>query len=70
MYLRIVCDTKYPKRGSVPSPPLPSIPLNGKNRQLVTDEPVEFEKYPVEVGDFRRITGHFRGICRRIYLIK
>ena len=27
----------------------------GKNRQLVTNE-------PVEVGDFKRITDHFRGI--------
>ena len=34
----------------------------GKNRQSVTDELVEFEKYLVEVGDFRRITDHFRGI--------
>ena len=29
---------------------------------LVTDEPVEFEKYPVEVQDCRKITDHFRGI--------
>jgi hypothetical protein len=29
------------------------------NRQLVTDEPVEFEKIPAEVQDFRRITNHF-----------
>jgi hypothetical protein len=35
----------------------------GENRHLVTDEPVEFEKQPVEVQDFGRITGHFRGIC-------
>ena len=34
-----------------------------ENRRLVTDEPVEFEKPPVEVGDFRRMTWHFRGIC-------
>jgi hypothetical protein len=35
---------------------------------LVTDDqPVEFEKYRVEVRDFRRITDHFRGIYRRIY---
>ena len=38
-----------------------------KNWQLVTDEPVEFEKEPVEVGAFRRITDHFRGIYS-IYL--
>ena len=42
--------------------------MSGKNRRLVTDEPVEFEKEPVEVGDFRRITDQFRGIYRRIYL--
>ena len=35
-----------------------------ENRQLVTDEPVEFEKYTVEVQDCRRITDHFRGIYR------
>ena len=40
----------------------------GENRQLVTDEPVEFEKEPVEVHqDCRISTGHFRGIYR-IYL--
>ena len=38
-----------------------------ENRQLVTNEPVEFEKQPVEVQDFRRITDHFRGI-HGIYL--
>ena len=36
--------------------------LLGENRRLVTDEPVEFEKSPVEVGDLRRITNHFGGI--------
>ena len=39
----------------------------GENRQLVTDDPVEFEKLPVEVQDCRKITDHFRGIYR-IYL--
>ena len=39
----------------------------GENRRLVTDVPVEFEKWLVEVGDFRRITNHFRGTYRRIY---
>ena len=34
----------------------------GENRQLGTDEPVEFEKEPVEVQDCRRITDRFRGI--------
>ena len=36
----------------------------GKNQQLVTNEPVEFEKQLVEVLDCRKITGHFRGIYR------
>ena len=40
----------------------------GENRRLGTDDPVEFEKQPVEVRNFRRITGHSRGIYRRIYL--
>ena len=39
-------------------------PMIGEHRQLVTNEPVEFEKYPVEVQDCRKITGHFRGIYR------
>ena len=46
-------------------------PLNallGKNRQLVTDEPIEFEELQVEVGDFRRITDRFKRIYGRIYL--
>ena len=40
-------------------------PTIGKNRHLVTDEPVEFEKWPVEVHqDCSKITDHFRGIHR------
>ena len=39
----------------------------GENWQLVTDEPVEFEKKPTEVQDFRRSTDHFKRI-REIYL--
>ena len=35
-----------------------------ENRELVTDEPVEFEKLQVEVQDRREITDHFRGIYR------
>ena len=38
--------------------------MSGKNRQLIADEAVEFEKSPVEVQDFRRITDQFRGIYR------
>jgi hypothetical protein len=37
--------------------------MSGKNRWLVTDE-------PVEVGDSRRTTDKFKGIYTRIYLIK
>ena len=36
----------------------------GENWQLVTDEPVEFEKLPVEVQDRKKITDHFRGIYK------
>ena len=36
----------------------------GENRHLVTDEPVEFEKEPVEVQDCRKSTDHFRGMYR------
>ena len=36
----------------------------GENRQLVTDEPGEFQKWLVEVQDCRKITGHFRRIFR------
>jgi hypothetical protein len=36
--------------------------MSGKNRRLVTDELVKFEKSLAEVGDFRRITDHFKGI--------
>ena len=35
-----------------------------ENRHLVTEEPVEFKKSPVEVGDCRKITDRFRGIYR------
>ena len=44
-----------------------NISLLGENRRLVADELVEFEKpAPVEVGDFRRITDHCRGIYKNI----
>ena len=36
----------------------------GENRQLVTNEPAEFEKSLVEVQDYRKIANHFRGIYR------
>ena len=35
-----------------------------ENQRLVTNEPVEFEKYSIEVRDFARITDHVRGIYR------
>ena len=38
----------------------------GENRELVANEPVEFEKkQPVEVQDCRIITDHFRGIYKK-----
>jgi hypothetical protein len=37
--------------------------MNAENRcSLVTDAPVELERYPVEVQDLRKITDRFRGI--------
>ena len=41
--------------------------MNGKNRPLATDEPVEFEEKPVQDQNFRKTTDHFREIYR-IYL--
>ena len=41
-----------------------STTMIGENRQLVTNEPVEFEKSPVEVQDCRKINDYFRGIYR------
>ena len=38
--------------------------MSGKNRRLVADKQVGFEKSPVEVGDFRRFTDRFRGVYR------
>ena len=35
----------------------------GENRQLVTDQLVEFEEEAVEVRDCRKFTYHSRGIC-------
>ena len=34
-------------------------PMNGENRQLVTDETVEFEETWVQIQDFRNVTKHF-----------
>ena len=41
-----------------------SLLMIGENRQLVTNEPVVFEKQPVEVQDCRKIMDYFRGIYR------
>jgi hypothetical protein len=38
--------------------------MTGENQQLVIDEPVEFEKYPVKVKNCRKITDHSRRIYR------
>ena len=35
--------------------------MNGENGRLVIDEPVEFEKQPVQIQDFRKISDPFRG---------
>ena len=39
-------------------------PMIGENRQLLTNEPVEVEKQPVEVQDCRKITDNFKRIYR------
>ena len=36
--------------------------MNGENRLLVTDEAVEFEKYLIQVPDFKKIIHLFRAI--------
>jgi hypothetical protein len=36
----------------------------GENWQLLTNEPVEFEKESVEIENCRKITDHSRGIYR------
>jgi len=36
--------------------------MNGENWLLVTDELVEFQKQPIEVQDWGKITDHFQGI--------
>jgi hypothetical protein len=36
--------------------------MSRENQLLVTDEPVEFQKQPLEVEDCRKFTDHFRGI--------
>ena len=39
---------------------------NGESRPLITDEPDEFQKQPVEVQDFRKISDCFRGTQKNI----
>jgi len=36
--------------------------MNGESRPVVADEPVEFEKSPVEAREDMKILHHFRGI--------
>ena len=38
--------------------------MNGENQQVLTDEPVDFEKEPVEVQDFKQTINQFRGIYK------
>ena len=39
-------------------------PMIKENQHLVTNEPVEFGKFPVEVQDCKKITDHFREIYK------
>ena len=39
-------------------------PLDGENQQLVIDEPIEFQKQPMEFQDFGKTTHRFRQIYR------
>jgi hypothetical protein len=34
--------------------------INGENRPLLADEPVEYEKYLNEVQDFKKFADHFK----------
>lgn len=36
--------------------------MNGENQLLLTYEPVEFDKHPIQIQDFRKITHPFQGI--------
>ena len=36
--------------------------MNRREPILVTNEPIEFEKSPVEVQNFKKIIGRFKGI--------
>jgi hypothetical protein len=38
--------------------------MNGENRSLVADEPIEVEKITLKVQNFRKITEPVRGIYR------
>ena len=45
--------------------------MNGENQEFVTDEPDEFEKLPVDVRDFVKVTNHVRRICKiHVKLVK
>ena len=49
-------------RGFTPLIPVGCFAMNGENRPLVADKPVEFEDGPLEVQDFGKITHHLRGV--------
>jgi hypothetical protein len=38
--------------------------MNGRNQPPVTDEQAEFEKSPVQIEDFEKLTNPFRRIYR------
>ena len=54
--------TKAVVTSFVKSPETTCRSMHGENWPLVTNELVEFEKSPVEVQDFKKITNHSRGI--------
>ena len=56
----------HEESGYKPNLDLHNLPMIGENRQIITDEPVEFEKQPIEVQDCRKIANHFRGF-HKIY---
>ena len=43
----------------------PNLCPGRKNQRLVADEPVEFEKQPVEVQEFMKFSDQFKGIYRK-----
>ena len=60
----MVSDIKYHRHCSL----LKTNSMNRENQPLVTCEPIEFEKYAVEIQDLKKITDCFKRIYR-IYLV-